>query len=99
MWENFTCGDPNSKESVEGTYEFFENSHKFGQQRGFPMGMERANSLCRGSDGKEFPKEKREEILAKSPTAHVLRYQQKIREAFNPNDLGEAHDMTVELKK
>jgi hypothetical protein len=99
MWENFTCWDPNSKESVEGAYEFFENTHKFGRAHKYPMGMERANMLCRGADGKEFPKEKREDIFAQSPTAYVMRYQQKIKEAFNPNDLGDAHYMTLEMKK
>jgi glycolate oxidase len=96
MWENFTCWDPHDKESVEGAFEFFENTDKYAQQRKWGKGMERGNQLCRGSDGKEFPKQQREQILAKSPQAHVLRYQNKIKEAFNPNDLGDAHYMTLE---
>jgi hypothetical protein len=61
--------------------------------------MERTNALCRGSDGKAFPKEKREQIYSNSPLAHVLRYQQKIRETFNPNDLGDVHYLTLETKE
>lgn len=95
MWENFTCWDPYDKSSVEGTFEFFENTDKLAKENKWGTGMERGNALCRGADGKEFPKEKREQILAASPTAFVLRYQQKIREIFNPNDLGDAHYITL----
>jgi hypothetical protein len=99
MWENFTCWDPHDKFSTEGTFEFFANSSKMGVERGWGPGMERVNQLCRGPDGKEFPKEQREKIYAASPTAFVFRYQQKFKEAFNPNDLGDAHYMTLEAKK
>jgi FAD binding domain len=96
MWENFTCWDPHQKSSVEGAFEFFEASSSYGVSRGWGAGMERGNALCRGANGKEFPKSKREEILSKSPVAKVLRYQQKVKEALNPNDLGDAHYMTLE---
>jgi hypothetical protein len=93
MWENFTCWDPASEKSTRGTFDFFEASGKFGQEHGWGAGMERANQYARGADGKEFPKEKREEIFAKGPSAQVMRYQYKIKQAFNPNDLGDAHYM------
>ena len=99
MWENFTTWDPHSKESVEGTFDFFEACDKLAKERKWSKGMERGNALCRGSDGKEFPKDKRDAILSSSPQAHVFRYQQKIREAFNPNDLGDAHYTTLETPK
>jgi hypothetical protein len=57
--------------------------------------MERQNALCRGRDGKEVPREQRETANAASPQAHVFRYQQKIREAFNPNDLGDSYYVTL----
>jgi len=44
------------------------------------------------------PKEVREKLQANSPQATMLQYQWKIREAFNPNDLGDAHYMTLEPK-
>ena len=96
MWENFTTWDPHDKESVEGTFDFFEGCDEYAKQRKWSKGMERGNALCRGADGKEFPKGKREQILSQSPQAHVLRYQNKIKEVFNPNDLGDAHYMTLE---
>jgi glycolate oxidase len=96
MWENFTCWDPHDKDSVEGTFEFFENSDRFAKGKKLGVGMERTNALCRGSNGKEVPKERREIAYAASPSATALRYQQKIREAFNPNDLGDAYYVTLE---
>jgi glycolate oxidase len=96
MWENFTCWDPHDKQSVDGAFEFFENSDQFSRERKLGTGMERTNALCRGSNGKEVPKERREVAYAASPQAHVFRYQQKIREAFNPNDLGDAYYATLE---
>ncbi len=99
MWENFTCWDPHDKASVDGTFEFFENCDKFAAEKKWGKGMERANAIVRGADGRETFKEKREQILSQSPQAFVLRYQRKIREAFNPNDLGDAHYMTLEDPK
>jgi len=98
MWENFTCWDPHDQASVDGTFEFFENTDKFARENKWSTGMERVNSIVRGADGKEVPKEEREKKLINSPQALTLRYQHKIREAFNPNDLGDAHYMTLEAK-
>jgi FAD/FMN-containing dehydrogenase len=95
MWENFTCWDPHDKDSVEGTFQFFEATDRFARKRNLGLGMERTNALCRGSDGKEVPKEVRDRVYAASPQAHVFHYQQKIREAFNPNDLGDSYYVTL----
>ena len=35
-------------------------------------------------------------LRVSSPSANALRYQQKIREVFNPNDLGDAYYVTLE---
>ena len=91
MWENFTCWDPHDRDSVEGTFEFFENCDQLAKKKNLGVGMERQNALCRGRDGKEVSREQRETAYTASPQAHVFRYQQKIREAFNPNDLGDAY--------
>jgi len=91
MWENFTCWDPHDRDSVEGTFEFFESCDQLAKRKNLGVGMERQNALCRGNDGKEVSKERREIAYAASPQAHALRYQHKIREAFNPNDLGDAY--------
>jgi glycolate oxidase len=95
MWENFTCWDPHDRDSVEGTFEFFERTDQFAKERNLGRGMERTCVLCRGSDGKEVPEEVRDPLYAASPQAHVFRYQRKIREAFNPNDLGDSYYVTL----
>lgn len=95
MWENFTCWDPHDASSVKGTFDYFEAAAKFGAQNKWGPGMERSMALCRGADGKEFPQDKRQQILAGSPVAHVFRYQQKIKEAINPHDLGDAYYTTL----
>jgi hypothetical protein len=96
MWENFTCWDPHDRDSVEGTLEFFENSDRLAREKSLGLGMERTNVLVRGSDGKEKPQALRDRTYSASPQAHVFRYQQKIREAFNPNDLGDAYYVTLQ---
>ena len=95
MWENFTCWDPHDRDSVEGTFEFFEGTDQFAREKNLGLGMERTCVLCRGRDGKEVPREVRDRLYAASPHAHVFRYQRKIREAFNPNDLGDSYYVTL----
>ncbi len=44
MWENFTCWDPHQKSSVEGAFEFFEASSKYGvSQR---LGIRHGKGQC-----------------------------------------------------
>ena len=95
LWENFTHFDPDDKESIEGTFDFFEASFKFGLENKFGPGMERGNVVARGLDGKTTPKEVRERILSSAPQPAVFRYQRKIKEAFDPNDLGDAYYLTL----
>jgi hypothetical protein len=38
----------------------------------------------------------RERALARSPKPAVFRYQRKIKEAFNPNDLGDEYYLTLD---
>jgi hypothetical protein len=96
--ENFVHYDGASKESTDGAREYFEAASKLAKEMGIGGGMEGINVLCRGSDGKEFPKEIREKALASTRKPAVYRYQKKIREAFNPNDLGDAYYMTLDDK-
>lgn len=91
VWENFTCWDPCEKESVDGAFEFFEASAKFGQKRGWGVGMERTNAVSRGADGRTTPREERQRILSSKKQSFIFHYQRKIKEALNPNDLGDAY--------
>ena len=96
LWENFTCFDPHDKASVEGTLEFFDACTELGLERGWGVGMEKWNAQNRGPDGRTTPKEERDRIHLSAPQPSVFRYQHKVREAFNPNDLGDAYYETLE---
>ena len=95
VWENFTCFDPYDKESTQGTYEFFEATSKYGVQRKWGSGMERTNAACRAIDGRATPKEVREKMMGSSRQAQVFRYQRRIKEAFDPNSLGDEYYQTL----
>ncbi|CAG1009319.1 putative FAD-linked oxidoreductase [Anaerolineales bacterium] len=96
LWENFTCFDPHDRISTEGTLEFFDAATEYGIQRGWGGGMEKWNSVARGSDGKTTPKEERDKMHLAAPQPNVFRYQYKVREALNPNNLGDEYFETLE---
>jgi len=96
VWENFTCFDPYDKESTDGTWDFFEATSAHGVKRGWGSGMERTNAVARGLDGKNTPREVREKMMAASKQPSTFRYQRKIREAFDPNVLGDAYYQTLD---
>ncbi len=96
LWENFTCFDPHSRESTEGTLEFFDACTEYGLARGWGVGMEKWNNAARGPDGRATPKEARDQMHRSAPQPSVFRYQHKIRQAFNPNDLGDAYYETLD---
>ncbi len=96
LWENFTCFDPYDRESVEGTSELFDAATRMGLERGWGVGMEKWNAQNRGPDGYTTPKEERDRIHLSSPQPSVFRYQHKVREALNPNDLGDAYYETLD---
>ncbi len=95
-WECFTCFDPHDKESVDGTWEFFEATTKAEKENGWGPGMERAQSVARGSDGRATPEKVRRKMLSESPQPGVFNYQWKIRQIFDPNNLGDEYYKTLE---
>ena len=99
MWENFAHFDPYDKESTEGTLEFFNATYKYGLDRGWGPGMEKQNDSARWTDGKATPKDIRDKLLLASAQPHVFRYQRKIKETFDPNDLGDTYYRTLEETK
>jgi hypothetical protein len=96
MWENFTNFDPADRESTQGTFDFFEASFKFALENNMSPGMERWNAPSRGADGLATTAEDRLRLLGSSPQPSAFRYQRKIKEALDPNDLGDAYYMTLE---
>ena len=97
LWENFTCFDSHDRESVEGTLELFDAATRLGLERGWGVGMEKWNAQCRGPDGKTTPKEERDRVHLSAPQPSVFRYQHKVREALNPNNLGDAYYETLDV--
>jgi hypothetical protein len=97
--ENFVHFDPYSKESTEGAYDYFLAAMKLGNEMKIGGGIESTNVLCRGSDGKAVPSEQVSKALSSTRQPCAYRYQQKIRETFNPNDLGDAYYWTISDKE
>ncbi len=97
LWENFTCFDCHDRESTEGTLEFFDACTALSREKGWvASGMEKWNAAARGSDGRTTPKEERDRIHRASPQPSVFRYQRLIKEAFDPNNLGDAYYETMD---
>ena len=96
VWENFAHFDPYNKESTEGTLEFFGASSQYGVKRGWGPGMEKQNDSARWTDGKTTPKDIRDNLLTSQGQPHVFRYQRRIKETFDPNDLGDTYYRTLE---
>jgi len=94
MWENFAHFDPHNKESTEGTLEFFDATSAYGLSRGWGPGMEKMNAYARHTTGRTTPYEIRKKYLS-GGQAQGSRYQRKIKEVFNPNDLGDAYYKTL----
>lgn len=97
LWENFTCFDPSDRESVEGTRALFDAATCFGLEKGWGVGMEKWNAQCRGADGRTTPKEERDRMHLSAPQPSVFRYQHKVREALNPNELGDEYFETLDV--
>ncbi len=95
-WENFTSFDPHDKSSTEGTYELFEASYKYTLEINLTPGMERRFAACRGADGKTPPETFRREMFLNSAQPAVYRYQKKIKEAIDPNNLGDGYYLTLD---
>jgi len=96
LWENFTCFDPHDQFSTEETLEFFDAATDLGLKRGWGVGMEKWNSVARGPDGKTTPKEERDKMHLANPQPNIFRYQHKVREALNPNNLGDEYFETLD---
>jgi hypothetical protein len=96
VWENFAHFDPFSKESTEGTLDFFNATFKLGMEKGWGPGMEKQNDNARWTDGLATPKEIRNKMLMGWAQPSVFRYQRKIKAFFDPNDLGDTYYRTLD---
>ncbi len=88
-WEVHACFDSHSKESVEGTLEFFDAMAKFMKEN--RLGPEKSKHMepMRQSDGRATPQEARNKMFGATPFPIVYKYQKKVKDAFDPYDLGD----------
>jgi hypothetical protein len=96
VWENFAHFDPHDRASTEGTLEFFNATSRYGIERGWGPGMEKQNDSARWTDGRTTPKDIRDKLLMAQGQPCVFRYQRRIKETFDPNDLGNAYYRTLD---
>jgi hypothetical protein len=95
-FDNFFFYDPHDKASVEGACEYCDSQAKYMAEHKLGPDFSRVNALSRGPDGEEVPQEVRNKALSVSPIAAAFRYQRKIKEMLDPNNLGDAYYMWIE---
>ena len=60
----------------------------------------RLQAVARGADGRATPKEEVQRIFSASPQPSAFNYQWKVKQAFDPNNLGDEYYQTLDsLKK
>lgn len=98
-WEFFTNFDSHEKESCEGTLAFFNATAKLSMEKGWGSDMGSWCADSRGTEGYEVPQEQQNAMYIHAPQPLLFNYQLKVREAFNPNKLGDSYYKTLDLKK
>lgn len=98
-WEFFVNFDGYDEESCRGTLDFFDHTAQMCAEKGWGLDMAKSNADTRGEDGYAIPQEVQNEIYAKMPQPMMMVYQWKMREAFNPNHLGDAYYRTLDPSK
>ena len=98
-WEFFTYFDAYDKESIKGTDAFFNETQKWMNQKKLGVDMGRWNQSARRPDGYNYTQEEQDAMFSKMPQPHVVAYQYKVREAFNPNNLCGSYYRTLRPDK
>ena len=98
-WEFFTCYDSHDAESTAGCNEFHAATNQFslGNKWGPCMGVQCTDA--RDPKGYAVTPEVQEAGLLRSAQPQAFTYQWKIREAFNPNHLGDSYYRTIQPKE
>jgi glycolate oxidase len=90
-FEQFCQYDPHNKESVIGALAYYADAAKVAREWGMHGGLE---DCVRG-----IPKEELEEARRVAPQPAIYGYQRKIKEAFDPNDIGDGSYIASEEVK
>ncbi|HTY81403.1 MAG TPA: FAD-dependent oxidoreductase [Dehalococcoidales bacterium] len=96
IWENFAHFDPYDEKSTRGCLAFFDATAKLGIEKGWGPPMEKQNDTARWTDGYATPKEIRNKLLNGSAQPSAFWYQRKVKELFDPNDLGDYYYRALE---
>jgi len=94
-WEYFTNFDAYDRESTRGTKEFFDDTQRWMTEHGLGGDFSRWNTECRREDSYNYTQEEHDSFYVKMAQPHVMAYQWKVREAFNPNHLGGSYYRTL----
>ena len=99
MWEFFTNFDAYDKKSVDGTRSFIDATQKWQTAHGLGPDFGRTNAGARRKDGYDYTQEEQDTMNLRMPQPWVMAYQYKIRETFNPNNLGGSNYRTLNPEK
>lgn len=90
-FEQFCHFDPHDKESVMGALAYYADAGKAARERGMHGGLEDAV--------REISKEELDNARRAAPQLAVYAFQRKIKEAFDPNDIGDGSYIAAEEVK
>ena len=84
-WELFTFYDPHEPDSVKGINNLLDDMSAHGAKRGWGRGHSREWGVM------TLTKEERRMILSNTefPSSNFFRYQWKVKQALDPNDVGD----------
>jgi hypothetical protein len=81
--EQFVSYDPADDASIDACIRHMENAVKTCTQHGFPFGKEKLYLQV------GWPDERVWNLMSKMPQKFVLNFQRKLKEVFDPNQLGD----------
>jgi len=90
-FEQFCHFDPHDKESVKGALAYYADAARAARERGMHGGLEDCY--------REITKEELEESRHVAPQPAIYTYQRKIKEALDPNDIGDGSYIAKEEVK
>jgi hypothetical protein len=88
--EEFIHYDTHEPESVKAVHELFKEAGRISDEMELGRGIERSLGALRLS------KEERDLMLSTVPQPAMYYYQRKIKESFNPNDIGDGGYLWLE---
>lgn len=94
-WEFFVNFDAYDKDSIRGTNDFIDSTQEWMFNKGLGVDMGRWNVDLRKPDGKDFSQEEHDAMYIKMPQPLFLTYNWKLRNVFNPNNLGGSYYRTL----